>query len=443
MRDGTDRSWLLCNVALFLVQLSASVNVSLSRTAFSWFDPQHQEAASPVVFGTVRSVFALVLFVGVRFYWRWKYVSAERHRRDGRSVDGDPPGEREGMQSTAGGLVVSESIVSTIGVISPVTNAPPSLGPPHDGGLIGAPTAADKASTSDENNSPEAQRAAYMSSVDVSHSDRLRIMGLGVIGIPVNLVCFLEAVSRTDGITTGAFASTIPVCCFVLARLLGVERMSRTKVFAVACVVLGNCIMVEVWRMFSSSGSTSEHSLSYYYGCVFFVGNVVAWSWYLVLQKPLLKRVHRLEFLFWLYVGGVTVLVAFAVATDGRTLARQLFTPGLLSGWSWLSMSYAGVVNATLPYWLLAYGIEHGGPVLASAWNATQPVLLTIASLTFLGETLSQSKAAGGAIVLVGVVLTVIAHAEANKATVPSKRHEEMKAESPRNAELLDDLSLC
>ena len=402
---------LLCNLALFMVQFSASINVSLSRTAFSWFDPATQEAVAPVVFGTVRSIIALVLFAAVRFYWRWRYVGPEAHEHKNAAADLKTRGFGEQEGGEEGTFVANESIVATLAVITPVAcRHSPSSHPLED---------------------LQAKRQSYLDSTNVSASDRSRIMLLGVIGIPVNLVCFLTGVSLTDGITTGAFASTIPVCCFVIARCFGVELLSLVKVLAVACVVFGNAIMIEIWNLFvSRSDGVADRPASYYTGCFAFLGNVVAWSFYLVLQKPLLKRVHRLEFLYWFYVGGVTALIAFAVITDGETLRRQIFTPGLLSGWSWLSMCYAGFVNATLPYWLLAYGIEHGGPVLASAWNATQPVLLTIEALTFLGESLSLTKGIGGLVVLVGVSLTVVAHAQTTFHNAPIEP--KMMTESPR-----------
>lgn len=348
--------WWSVHVAFLVVNISASVNTIIARTAFA-FDEPGKERVTPLNLAVGRSVIATCV---VGLVWLAAHAKCACHRQgddDDRLDFSSPP---------------------PLAVTTPMAlgAAPPSKSPPKQWSLRNA----------------------------------LEISGLGVLGIPANLLFFLNGVQRTDAVTSGAFACMTPAACFLISRVLGVDALTQLKLASVVLVVIGNNILIEIWTLWSSNAVS--RTLEYYIGCLCFVGNVMAWSLYLVLQKPVLRRVERLDFLAGYYLSGTLAILVVAHVVDPRLLWHQLLSTEVLTRWSWYSICFSGFINATLAYYLVAFGIHHGGPVIASAWSSSQPVFVVLEATLWLGESMNVARAVGGVVVMFGILASVAAHAQ-------------------------------
>ena len=101
------------------------------------------------------------------------------------------------------------------------------------------------------------------------------------------------------------------------------------------------------------------------------------------------------------------VLLAYVVWRFGRTGAvRELRT-------AWRHLLVLGVLNAALPFWLIAWGEQHIDSGLAAVVQASVPIFNALIALKFLPhERLSAPRVAGLAIGIVGVAVVTGIHPE-------------------------------
>jgi drug/metabolite transporter (DMT)-like permease len=101
------------------------------------------------------------------------------------------------------------------------------------------------------------------------------------------------------------------------------------------------------------------------------------------------------------------VLIAFVVWRFGRPRAvRELRT-------AWRHCIVLGVVNAALPFWLIAWGEKHIDSGLAAVVQASVPIFNALLVIRFLPhERLNAARASGLAIGIVGVAVVTGIHPE-------------------------------
>ena len=267
--------------------------------------------------------------------------------------------------------------------------------------------------------------------------------GIAFIAIPVCLIAYLWGVALADAMTASAISCTTPAWASVTTYLLGLESYSWLKGGGVLLAIAGNAVMAHVWAI----GKGTVHSDTYYLGVLCLFINIVTWAFYLVWQKPLLQKIERIEFLFRFYLFGCGFMLVVVLA-QWRLFAEQYFG-GRLSLWAWGGVIFAGGVNSTLAYYLLAFAIESSGSsVLAAVYNSLQPLFVTVIAVFLLGEELTFLKLLGGCIVLSGIAICIYAQmmdekkkrrTVAAKATVPDD-DVQMQVESPRHEMTVDFL---
>jgi drug/metabolite transporter (DMT)-like permease len=100
-------------------------------------------------------------------------------------------------------------------------------------------------------------------------------------------------------------------------------------------------------------------------------------------------------------VGGGAVMIAVALLKGDRLSGR--FPLAAVAGWAWLVV-FGSVVGFTAYLYLL----NHVRPTLSASYAYVNPVVAILLGTLFLGETLSLAGVAATAVILAGVILTMI-----------------------------------
>lgn len=257
-----------------------------------------------------------------------------------------------------------------------------------------------------------------------SSKQKVLCYGIGFCGVTLNLIGVAYGVKLTDAITAGAFQCAIPPVSFVISWLCG-DALSRTQVVALCLAVCGNALMAEVWQLASVAVNTT-----YYVGCLLLTINVCAYSTFLVLQKPFVTEMPKMEFLFRVNLSGVTGMIAIACLSF-NTFVDQ-FVSGALTPQCWFAIAFAGLINSIVPYYLIAVGVSGASPSLAAVYFALQPVFVCVLSVVVLGEGLNFIRSVGGLFILSGLILSGVQKTPAVLVKTPlseSPRHEEINEE--------------
>jgi drug/metabolite transporter (DMT)-like permease len=110
---------------------------------------------------------------------------------------------------------------------------------------------------------------------------------------------------------------------------------------------------------------------------------------------------------------GIHAVVAMAYISTGAavsyailTAATRSFTPGIgLSGWG--PIAAMGVISTVVAAGMFLAAIRRLGPARAATASTVEPLFTIVFAAIVLGERLALYQAAGGLLILVGVVIVL------------------------------------
>jgi len=227
--------------------------------------------------------------------------------------------------------------------------------------------------------------------------DLPRLALLGLLGVFANQLLFIIGLQYTTAINAGILMPSIPVFAVALAALFGHDRLGGRRLFGIGLAVGGALIMLDVTR-FSSTGN------GVLLGNGLILTNCFCYSAFLVLQKPLLRRLPPLTLIAWSFLfGGCGVLLVSAGRLPELNPAH-LPTPVLVG------MIYVVLVPTVINYALNTWAVKRSSPALVAAYTTLQPVAAGSLAMLFLGESAGLRELAGFLLIVLGLAMVSRAH---------------------------------
>ncbi len=205
----------------------------------------------------------------------------------------------------------------------------------------------------------------------------------------------------TSGIAA-VVSAMIPV--WIFAGEIFILRTQRATAIAVGGIALGFLGVALLSLSGPARGSAAAHNsgvavLVTLAGTVCWSGGTL-WSRRLVLPQP-----QKVNAGWQMFLGGLLLLVLSAASGEGHRMPPPVV---LLSARVVLSMAYlifaASIVSYTAYVWLIA----HDSPTRVSSYAYVNPVFALILGAALAGERLTLLQMAGAALVLAGVVATLM-----------------------------------
>ena len=218
----------------------------------------------------------------------------------------------------------------------------------------------------------------------------LPLVAGAIVLLFLNQVGFVFALDLTTATTVALLFGTLPIFTALIARFVGMERLSR-RFWLAAALSFGGVVLVTVGSGQSVSGNV--------WGDLLALMSAATWGGYSVALAPLMRRYSpfRLSAIFLL-------VVSVALLSAGTPqLGDQSFD---LYGLVWLSFLYAVVGPLVITNLLWFSAIDRVGPSRASLFANLQPFLAAVIALLLLHESLTRLQVAGGLLIAAGIVFS-------------------------------------
>lgn len=210
------------------------------------------------------------------------------------------------------------------------------------------------------------------------------------------------------------FQPCIPAVATIISVIYGIEKFTFLKSFGIICAICGAVLSkYEPTSDVSMSVAISEgidHDVAF--GTILVVIQVMCMGLLLVLQKTLINRYDStvLTFSYYGVATVITLAVSFAViqsrhGEDLVPIADLINFEGKTSPWFALLYAAFSTFYTNNAY---AWAGKQVSPSVTAIYNTFQPVFTAILSMLFLSEVLNVYELAGGALVVVGMIVTLI-----------------------------------
>jgi drug/metabolite transporter (DMT)-like permease len=234
----------------------------------------------------------------------------------------------------------------------------------------------------------------------VRRGEVLFLLVFGVLGLAAVQWLYFFAIHRLQIGIALLIQYLAPVLIALWARFVTKEPV-RGRIWAALILSLGGLsLVVDLWRGFSLDTL----------GAVASLGAATAFAFYILMAERAVGRRDPVSLLclgfavaaaFWAVLqpwwSFPVALVDDRVRLDGALLATT--TP------VWLLMLTMIVVGTILPFLLLVGSLRHLSATRVGVTAMFEPVAGALVAYAWLGEALSATQLAGGAIVLVGILL--------------------------------------
>jgi drug/metabolite transporter (DMT)-like permease len=216
----------------------------------------------------------------------------------------------------------------------------------------------------------------------------LLLIGIAVVAVWANQICFVYALKLTTATSVSLILGSIPIFAALISAAFG-ERLER-RFWVAAIVSFGGVALVAL----GSGGSVSANV----WGDLIAIGLAFTWASYSVAVAPLMREYspYRISsivlLLMWIPLFGVSA----------AQIGKQDYG---LSASVWLLLAFAvlGPLVLTNVLWFTA--LDRVGPSHATLFANLQPFVGALFAVWLLSESLSVLEIVGGVAIGAGIVL--------------------------------------
>lgn len=215
---------------------------------------------------------------------------------------------------------------------------------------------------------------------------------LGLCGLVVFQVFFVEGLKYTTASNASAVMSTSPIFAAITVVLTRVDELRWRTVAGIILAFAGVALVTqkEGLSLGVESGLLGE---------TFSLLAAIGWGIFVAMQMPLLKRYSPLKVMTYATIFGSIFILPF---TTSDLLAQDW---GSVSPLGWALAIYYVIISGCVAMILYGRGVRNWGPAKTSAYSYLNPIFGIFSGVLFLGESMVPVQVVGILAVFVGLAL--------------------------------------
>ncbi|MBA4347914.1 MAG: EamA family transporter [Clostridiales bacterium] len=213
----------------------------------------------------------------------------------------------------------------------------------------------------------------------------------GLTGIMLYAVLQNIAMQWTSASSATLIIASYPIITLLLESLIYKTKLNAIRIVAILIAIIGVVILSYV-----KAESRLEGELL---GILLLVAAGVVWAVYNFMTKKVINRYPPITLLFYTTLFGTVFMAPLALLERAQWQAPTLI--------SFSMMMFLGVFCSVLAFLLYNRGLKTMTPSVVTSMLNLMPIFGVFFSWILLGEQVTMRKFIGGAIVIIGVMLSV------------------------------------
>jgi drug/metabolite transporter (DMT)-like permease len=225
-------------------------------------------------------------------------------------------------------------------------------------------------------------------------ADAIQLLLVGMVGFGWSLGAQFVGTEKSTAINGTLVTSASPAFILLFAALILRERLTLVRIAAVALASVGVIVIIDPAN--ANFGSQT------------FIGDIAlgvaafTWGLYSVLVRLVSKKFDTLLVSFYALIGGLLLTIpASAIELSTRTI-------GIIDGGIILGVLYLGIVSTAAAMWMWNRAFALVDASVASLFFFAQPFVGTVLSVLLLDQAITQNLGVGSALILGGVLLSLV-----------------------------------
>lgn len=228
----------------------------------------------------------------------------------------------------------------------------------------------------------------------VEKKDYIRIFAASMLGFFTCQITFLVGIPYITPMDCSIMTAMSPIYTMGIAALVLKEPITLQKAGGVAISFAGI-----IYLILSKTASPAGPSETTMFGILMIILNVLSFSMYLGIFKPLIGKYSVVTFMKWIFL--------FAFAVSFPFAGKDIFT----LEWSSIpdiqlaELAYLIICATFITYFLIPFGQKRIRPTLVSMYSYVQPIIAIVISICIGMDTLTLPKVLAAVMVFGGVVI--------------------------------------
>lgn len=227
--------------------------------------------------------------------------------------------------------------------------------------------------------------------VRLEKKDILPVAISGLMGITLYAVLQNIAMQWTSASSATLIIASYPIITLLLETLIYKTKLSAVKVIGILIAIGGVVILSYV-----KAEARQQNELL---GIVLLIVAGIAWAFYNFLTKKVVNRYPSISLLFYQTLFGTLFMLPLSLFERAQWQAPTLMTFSM--------MLFLGVFCSVIAFLLYNLGLKKLSPSSVTSMLNLVPIFGVFFSWLLLGERVTLQKVIGGAIVILGVMLSL------------------------------------
>jgi len=226
----------------------------------------------------------------------------------------------------------------------------------------------------------------------IAKQDHLRLALSGLFGVALNQFLFFKGLSLTSPIDTAIIHASSPVMVVVFALIILKEKVNFWSVAGIICGLAGALLLITEGKDLSFADSRLS-------GNIMIFLNILFYSLYLVIVKPLMLKYHPVTVMKWVFVWGFIIAAPFTLSS------LPDIAWGKLSPAAWGALLYVVIGTTFIAYLLTTFSLRNLSASVVGYYIYSQPLIAALIGLIIGTEAPTIIKSIAGIMIFVGVYL--------------------------------------